>query len=76
MAAFGRELQRRLALDPADVIHAHFWMSASAALDAARALDLPVVHTFHALGSEKQRMQGAADTSPAVRLAEEFAHHP
>jgi glycosyltransferase involved in cell wall biosynthesis len=50
-----------------DVVHAHFWMSALAALDAAGPLGIPVVQTFHALGVVKRRHQGAADTSPAQR---------
>lgn len=51
-----------------DVVHAHFWMSALAALEAAGPLGIPVVQTFHALGVVKRRHQGAADTSPARRL--------
>jgi glycosyltransferase involved in cell wall biosynthesis len=44
-------------------------MSGVAALAAARPLGLPVLQTFHALGSVKQRHQGDKDTSPADRLA-------
>ena len=51
-----------------DVVHAHFWMSAYAALEAARPLGIPVVHTFHALGVVKRRHQGAMDTSPPGRI--------
>ena len=54
-----------------DVAHAHFWMSGLATVTAARAVDVPVVQTFHALGSVKRRHQGAADTSPARRPAYE-----
>jgi D-inositol-3-phosphate glycosyltransferase len=54
-----------------DVVHAHFWMSGMAALDAARSLHLPVVQTFHALGVVKRREQGPKDTSPAERLGVE-----
>jgi D-inositol-3-phosphate glycosyltransferase len=61
-------LAARLDDDPADVLHAHFWMSGLAALGAAASAQLPVVHTFHALGSVKRRHQGAADTSPVNRL--------
>ena len=53
-----------------DVVHSHFWMSGLAALGAVEALPqagIPVVHTFHALGSVKRRFQGAADTSPTAR---------
>lgn len=56
---------------PPDVVHGHFWMSGLAALDAARRPDagcrVPMVQTFHALGTVKQRHQGAEDTSPEER---------
>ncbi|HEX9999767.1 MAG TPA: glycosyltransferase, partial [Actinoplanes sp.] len=54
-----------------DVTHAHFWMSGLAAVTAGRACDVPVVQTYHALGSVKRRHQGAADTSPAHRIGYE-----
>ena len=54
-----------------DVAHAHFWMSGLAALTAGRACDVPVVQTYHALGSVKRRHQGAADTSPPHRIGYE-----
>jgi D-inositol-3-phosphate glycosyltransferase len=56
-----------------DVVHAHFWMSGMAAVSAAAPLDLPVVQTFHALGSVKRRHQGSDDTSPPGRVAAERA---
>ncbi len=72
MDAFARRLQRLLAEADANLVHGHFWMSSRAALAAARPLGIPVVVTFHALGSEKRRMQGPADTSPAGRIDEEI----
>jgi D-inositol-3-phosphate glycosyltransferase len=51
------------------IVHAHFWMSGMASLEAAWRLGVPVVQTFHALGVVKRRHQGAADTSPPDRLA-------
>jgi D-inositol-3-phosphate glycosyltransferase len=68
MHAFAAALRRSWAADPPDVVHSHFWMSGFAAVLAARPLGIPVVHTFHALGSVKRREQGAADTSPPERL--------
>jgi D-inositol-3-phosphate glycosyltransferase len=68
MEAFAADLRRQWAVDRPDVVHAHFWMSGLAALWAARDLGIPVVHTFHALGTVKQRHQGAKDTSPRQRL--------
>ncbi|KUM35754.1 glycosyltransferase [Arthrobacter sp. EpRS71] len=57
--------------DVPDVLHSHFWMSGLAALQASRRagadFPVPVVQTFHALGSVKRRHQGAADTSPPAR---------
>jgi D-inositol-3-phosphate glycosyltransferase len=68
MDAFGADLRGQWSAWRPDVVHTHFWMSAVAALAAARPLGIPVVHTFHALGTVKRRQQGANDTSPAERL--------
>ncbi|MDO0929108.1 glycosyltransferase [Streptomyces sp. TG1A-8] len=73
MAEFGSFLARQWALEPPDVVHAHFWMSGLAALVGSRGLGLPVVQTYHALGTVKKRYQGADDTSPAERLVVEEA---
>jgi glycosyltransferase involved in cell wall biosynthesis len=73
MGAFAERLGDAWRRRRPDVVHSHFWMSGRAALAAARPLGLPVVHTFHALGVVKRRHQGAADTSPPERLAEEQA---
>ena len=64
MGEFGRGCAGRGAASRPDVVHAHFWMSGLAALGRAGDLGVPVVQTFHALGSVKRRHQGAADTSP------------
>ena len=68
---FAARLRRAWADDRPDVVHSHFWMSGLAALGAAKPLGIPVAHTFHALGIEKRRHQGSADTSPDGRIAEE-----
>jgi D-inositol-3-phosphate glycosyltransferase len=68
MGTFAAELHAAWEAERPDLVHAHFWMSGLAALEAARALRIPVVQTFHALGVVKRRHQGAADTSPAGRL--------
>lgn len=54
-----------------DIMHAHFWMSGLAALRAADATGVPMAQTFHALGTVKRRHQGAEDTSPPSRIADE-----
>jgi glycosyltransferase involved in cell wall biosynthesis len=70
MPAFARVLRRHWAVRPPDVVHAHFWMSGLASVEAAASLlaPVPVLQTFHALGSVKRRHQGAADTSPRDRI--------
>ncbi|MFI7407381.1 glycosyltransferase [Streptomyces sp. NPDC049627] len=73
MPEFGDFLARQWATEPPDVVHAHFWMSGWAALAGARGLGIPVVQTYHALGTVKRRYQGAADTSPPDRIAIETA---
>jgi glycosyltransferase involved in cell wall biosynthesis len=65
---FGRWLGEQWAGDPPDIVHSHFWMSGLAALAGARDLGVPVVHTYHALGTVKRRHQGSDDTSPPQRI--------
>jgi glycosyltransferase involved in cell wall biosynthesis len=71
LPAMAADLRGRLIADPPAVLHAHFWMSGLVALDATEGLDIPVVQTFHALGTVKRRFQGDADTSPAERVGAE-----
>ena len=68
MPAFAAALADEWAKAPPDAVHSHFWMSGWAALDAAHPLDIPVLHTYHALGVVKRRHQGGADTSPTERI--------
>ena len=69
MLGFGRHLAREWQTGPPDVVHSHFWMSGLASLHAVRELGLPLVHTYHALGTVKRRHQRHADTSPPARIA-------
>ena len=73
LPAFARCLGADWAARRPDVVHAHFWMSGMAAVSAAVPLNLPVVQTFHALGSVKRRHQGSDDTSPPGRVSAERA---
>ncbi|MFC9068084.1 glycosyltransferase [Streptomyces carpaticus] len=68
MPEFSEFLEREWTRRPPHLAHAHFWMSGIATWWATRALGIPFVHTFHALGSVKRRHQGAADTSPPGRI--------
>jgi glycosyltransferase involved in cell wall biosynthesis len=71
MPAFAAWLTERWSLEVPDLVHAHFWMSGWAAERAARPFDIPVVQTFHALGTVKRRHQGVKDTSPPERIGVE-----
>lgn len=55
-----------------DIVHSHFWMSGYAALRTCRRIDLPVVHTYHALGTVKHRNNPLHDTSPTGRIDVEW----
>ncbi len=68
MPAFGAYLARVWEDEPPRAVHAHFWMSGLAARTGAGPHDIPVVQTFHALGTVKRRHQGHEDTSPAERV--------
>ena len=69
MSAFAADLREQWLDERPDVVHTHFWMSALAAIEAAEGLGIPIVHTFHALGTVKRRHQGDRDTSPPDRIA-------
>ncbi|MER5550494.1 glycosyltransferase [Streptomyces sp. NPDC002793] len=73
MPEFGSFLAQRWRSERPDVVHAHFWMSGTAAMAGVRGLGVPVIQTYHALGTVKKRHQGAEDTSPPQRLATEAA---
>ncbi|HEY0125958.1 MAG TPA: glycosyltransferase [Blastococcus sp.] len=70
MPAFARVLRHHWSARQPHVVHAHFWMSGLASVEASASLlsPVPVLQTFHALGSVKRRHQGDADTSPAERI--------
>jgi glycosyltransferase involved in cell wall biosynthesis len=71
MAAFARHLTRfvRGQQRPYDIMHANFFMSGLVARQVRRALGIPYVVTFHALGMVRRLAQGAADGFPDERLA-------
>ena len=68
MAAFGRELAER------GWPSRRTWCTRTSGCPGwprcrpREGLDVPVVQTFHALGTVKRRHQGARDTSPPVRI--------
>ncbi|MDQ0994649.1 glycosyltransferase [Streptomyces sp. V3I7] len=69
MEPFARHLAQQWRVRPPDLVHSHFWMSGLASLRAAREAGLPLLHTYHALGTVKRRHQREADTSPSSRIA-------
>ena len=73
MSAFADCLTEMLKFQQPDLVHAHFWMSAWASAAAAARLNLPLLITFHALGTVKRRYQGPSDTSPLNRIRLEAA---
>jgi hypothetical protein len=52
-----------------DIVHANFFMSGVVAQAVRRALGIPYVITFHALGMVRRLAQGGADGFPDDRLA-------
>lgn len=72
MGEFGRYLERGWRTRAPDLVHSHYWMSGLAALRATRAHGLPLLHTYHALGTVKRRHQRLADTSPPERIPGEI----
>ena len=73
MGAFADRLTEILQFQRPDVVHAHFWMSAWASAATSARLGLPLLITFHALGTVKRRYQGPSDTSPLNRIRVETA---
>jgi glycosyltransferase involved in cell wall biosynthesis len=65
---FGRAVGARLRDFQPDVVHAHHWMSGLAALQATAEHRIPVVETYHSLGSVERRFLRDADPSPATRV--------
>ncbi|HEY4419068.1 MAG TPA: glycosyltransferase, partial [Pseudonocardia sp.] len=72
LPAFTDTVKAAWSTDPPDIVHAHFWMSGMVALAAAGGR-IPVVETFHALGSVQRRHHGSDDTSPEGRIRAELA---
>ncbi|MBT2384534.1 glycosyltransferase [Streptomyces sp. ISL-11] len=68
MEQFGHYLTTQWTHHPPDIVHTHYWMSAVAGLHATRHLALPLVHTYHALGTVKKRHQRHEDTSHPDRI--------
>jgi len=69
VAAFAGRLADRWRPSPPDVVHAYCWASGLAALAGTRGLGIPVVQTFHSLGSGTGRNDQRDDQAgPRARL--------
>ncbi len=71
MSEFADRLVRFLEreVQPYGLVHANFWMSGLAAAEVKKALYIPFVVTFHALGRVRRLYQGDADQFPDARFA-------
>jgi len=69
MPAFARAAEQLLRHGPRhDIVHANFFMSGMVAQQLKKALGIPYVITFHALGLVRREHQGEADGFPALRI--------
>ena len=50
MDAFAQVLEERWSAAPPDLVHAHFWMSGLASVEAVRGLAVPAPQTFQDVG--------------------------
>ncbi|MDH2428471.1 glycosyltransferase [Sphaerisporangium sp. TRM90804] len=71
ISEFAAQLAERWNRDHPDVVHAHSWTSGLAAVAAAEGVEVPIVQTFHRLGSTASRQ--AADRTHAARIRVERA---
>lgn len=68
MAAFSGQLAQRWRQGTPDIVHAHFWTGGLAALAATRDVRVPVVQTFHSLGTAERRHYGTLARGSEARL--------
>jgi len=68
MAAFSGQLVRCWRQVTPDIAHSHFWTGGLAALAATRDVEVPVVQTFHSLGTAERRHLGAVAGGSQARL--------
>ena len=68
MAAFSGRLVQRWRQSSPDIVHAHFWTGGLAALAATRDVRVPVVQTFHSLGTAERRHHGRPAAGSEARL--------
>ena len=57
--------------DPYDLVHAHYWLSGEAGLEASSRWGVPLVVSFHTLGEVKNLALNGDGSEPAERLEAE-----
>ncbi|WP_248964561.1 glycosyltransferase [Sphaerisporangium perillae] len=68
ISAFSAQLAQRWGKDRPDVVHAHSWTGGLAAVAGADGLDVPIIQTFHQLGSSRIQPGGGREQAARVRL--------
>ncbi|MFC4535706.1 glycosyltransferase [Sphaerisporangium dianthi] len=68
IAAFSAQLRQRWSKERPDVVHAHSWTGGLAAVAGADGMDIPIVQTFHQLGSSRIRPGGGQEQAARARL--------
>ncbi|MEV6025999.1 glycosyltransferase [Streptomyces sp. NPDC052036] len=68
---FGRHLARTWRVRPPDLVHSHGWVSGLASLRVVRELGLPLLHTYHTLGTVARRQQQPTGPGDTRRIAHE-----
>ncbi|MET8953540.1 glycosyltransferase [Streptomyces sp. NPDC004393] len=67
----GRHLAGVWRVRPPDVVHSHGWLSGLASLRVARELELPLLHSYHSLGTVTRRQPQPAGPRHPRRTAHE-----
>lgn len=69
---FTEAMMRRSDGRPYDLVHAHYWLSGSAGMEAARRWGVRLVASFHTLGRVKNlALAGSGELEPSERLGGE-----
>jgi D-inositol-3-phosphate glycosyltransferase len=69
LGEFAEFLAQRWRLRPPDVVHAHHWTSGLVAVIGAHSLQVPVVHSYNALGSRESVQRADAEALVARRAS-------
>jgi len=69
IAGLSKEFVRILKTDNYDVIHSHYWISGKVAMQAAKELGIPLVHTMHTMARVKNLNLAEGETpEPMIRV--------